>query len=627
MENKMVNVVLSKRVSGLRLVSGSKTMFVDKDGNAINYQSSIDTPMFKTTFMESAVLIIVDTYIKRAFLSLPMSDNNNCGYTFIVLRDPDHIFDPSKLTEDDMFDSICSKFDIDYYASMSDDDISSMSSAINKLNEDSDVFIVSSTLIHTVETITEDQIKDSDVIRRSVDGDVYRVLMSKVSVPIVGGLEVKDKFLNEFSTPITKDLYSVLLDKKFDINTRDINTSEIVRRIGDACSDVIKTLSIPEYKHPSWIKFNDDYGRPLRWPYSLDSNPNIHKEELDSIKQSFSKFRYDIDEKSKLIAEFESIRRGSNVTAFVRRDILEDIFTQVIDVISGFSHSKYSRDDGNRLVTAIFNPTLDMTPSINLESFKNVVSIQDDRVFRFESESGEDYRSYEYDEGCSGIFFAVPGFINIETKAILDLEPKAKELLEVLKEKVRRHIDPKMNFGSCKISNITNYIKDRDSRIQFMMQLIINCYGLLDLIKDIGGRTKISLLELNDLYLKYYNIIYHTLMYTDGYNYMFTTRLLAPSFGNISVSIDAIITNIMMFKGLDMMGSEMTLNNKITLILKNAIGYSDTKTYTELFNRELKIDISKVEDVISRKVNTDYTLDTTSTSRTATAIDKILKNR
>lgn len=633
MENKKMNVVLSKRVSNLRLAASGSIELFDEKGEKINCyfnvaEAGFRINRFRTQFIEKAAFVVVEDIPDPNNIPSTISPNHNTKYTFMILSESDHAFDPNDFTNEDIFDVILCKFDRAYIALVSEDDINSLRSAINGVADDNGMFFIRSVIKHTSVEVTEKEYeadRGMSMFKRTYKGDIYKVLSSRVSIPIVGGLEVSQAFVNEATTPILKKSYNDLFEKPYTLDSKEINTEEIVEKIGNLCESAIETLRIKPYKHPDYINLHDSNGKPLRWLY-VNSNITGNVDEHVMLKDDnkFSEYKHSVSDDSHLIAELESIRRGSNIVSYVRRDILEDIFTQIIDVISGFSHSAYNHSTGNRLITSILNPTLNMNPSINIDAFKYVLKEHGDKIFRYENEDGSDYMNYDSIDSCQGIFFGVPAFINVETKPILDLEPKIKELMEVLKGKIHRHIDPKMNFGSCKIDNITNYVKDRDARIQFMMQLVINCYAMLDLIKDINGREVISLLELNAIVIKYNHFGWHNIMYTDGYSDTFQTYTLSSSYSNLAVSIDPIITNIMMFKALDMLGSEITLNDKFTMILKTVVGKND---YIEPFNKDLKVAISEVENIANRTNGVEYNLDTNSTARTANAIDVILRQR
>lgn len=633
MENKKIDVVLSKRVSNLRLASSSKMELFDENGKKVNCyfniaETGFKVSSFRTQFIEKAVFVITKDMPDPNNIPSIISPNNNAKYTFMILRECDCVFDPNNFANEDIFDVVLCKFDRSYITLVSEDDINALTSAINRVADNNDMFFIHSVINHKSIKVTDEEYeKDggNDIFKRTYNGDIYRVLSSSVSLPTLGGLEVSKAFVNESTTPIFKKSYNDLFEKPYTLDSKDINTEEMVEKIGNLCETAIETLRIKPYNHPDYINLHDNNGKPLRWLY-VDSNVtgDVDKNVMSKDDTKFSEYKYSITDDSHLTAELESIRRGSNIVSYVRRDILEDMFTQVIDAISGFSHSAYTHSTGNRLVTSILNPTLNMNPSVNIEAFKYVVKEHGDKIFRYENEDGSDYMNYDSVDSCQGIFFGVPAFINIETKPILDLEPKIKEVMEVLKGKIHRHIDPKMNFGSCKIDNITNYVKDRDARIQFMMQLIINFYAMLDLIKDINGREVISLLELNAMVIKHSHFGWHNIMYTDGYPEAFHTYMLSSSYSNLAVSIDGIITNIMMFKGLDMLGSEITLNDKFTMILKTVVGKTD---YADPFNKDLKVAINEVENIVNRAHGVEYNLDTNSTARTANAIDVILRQR
>lgn len=633
MENKKMDIVLSRRVSNLRLATSGKIELIDENGEKINCSFNISEMRLRisgsrTQFIDKAVFVVIKDIGNINTVPSIISPNNNAKYTFMILSESDHVFDPNNFTSEDVFDEFLSKFDKSHVSLVSEEDINKLTAAINEVADNNGILFAYSTISHKSVKVTDEEYNadgGKSVFKRTYNGDIYRVLSSKVSLPIIGGLEVNKEFINESSTPLFKKSYNDLFEKPYTLNSKEINTEEMVEKIGNLCETAIETLKMDPYKHPDYINLHDDNGKPLRWLYvTTNVTGNVDKNVMSADDSKFSEYRHNISDNSQFIAGLESIRRASNIVSYVRRDILEDMFTQIIDIISGFSHSAYNHYMGNRLVTSILNPTLNLNPSINVDAFKYVVKEHGDKVFRYENEDGSDYMNYDSIDSCQGIFFGVPAFINIETKPILDLEHKIKELMEVLKGKIHRHIDPKMNFGSCKIDNITNYIKDRDARIQLMMQLVINCYAMLDLIKDINGREVISLLELNAMVIKHGHFGWHRIMYTDGYPETFQTYMLSSSYSNVAVSIDAIITNIMMFKGLDMLGSETTLNNKLTMILKTVVGKTD---YLESFNKELKVNINEVENVINRTNGYEYNLDTNSTARTANAIDVILRQR
>lgn len=643
---KEIKIMAVKRFKNLRAFAVLQTEYADPNGKSffsnvvrenIRYRAIEDAVYRdeKDMFITDAAVIITDDNGRNGGrFALNGKNISNSAYTVQIVKDSSRAIDKIDTEKDpeSLLHSIV--MDTQIYFNISKDDYDKVIKALDRVAPENGTLLISAKYLRTGIMVSQNECNADMAVVYTSNG-IINVLNEIVTLPVIGSLDSVDNYIKVYQKAMTLPYIKKLITDKNTFAPQNVDYVGIVTRMKEFVDDTLSNLEAPVFNYPDFTVLKDKFGRLITNTYEMIDVENVDKEAIEKARLDWQHFDSDYRKYDEFLTRLQAIQRVTNNILVRDRYQLRKMYNVITGIMTGvFSDfdNYSSRKGGNKYVTAIFSPSVNEKAVLDKDLVERVLDKNGNYVFVSETDDGCEYECYETDGiGCS-IFLLLPAFINIDITPFLELEDKTKELLAVLRGKIARHRDIKMDFSSCTINNVSNYIADRFFRIQFMLQLVSNCISTLKFIDKFKGREIVSLMEvwvaLDELYKPYdYNRFTSNGMVSISED--FDTFILSPGYSGLGINVKPLVSTLLMFDAIDSLGSEMTLNDKMSKLLKVIVD----PTYKDRFASNLCIDIDKVNDFANGvyKIEpygqpVDYTFDPISTSYVVLAAE-LLKNK
>ena len=643
---KEIRVMAVKRFKNLRVFAVLQTEYADPSGKSLFSNVIRENIRFraiedniyrdeKDMFITDATVIITDdTGRNSGRFALNGKNISNSAYTVQVVKDSSRAIEKfgTEKDSDALLHSIV--MDTQIYFNISKDDYDKVIKALDEVAPENGTLLISAKYLRTGVMVSQNECNADMAVVYTSNG-IINVLNETVTLPVIGSLSSVDNYIKVYQKATTLPYIKKLITYNSIFTPQNVDYIGIVNRMKEFVDNTINGLEAPVFNYPDFTVLKDKFGRLITNIYEMIDVENVDKDAIEKARLDWQHFDNAYRKYDEFLTRLQAIQRATNNILVRDRYQLRRMYDVITGTMTGvFSDfgNYSSRKGGNKYVAAIFSPSVNEKAVIDKDLVERVLDRKGSYVFVSETDDGCEYECYETDGIGYSIFLLLPAFIDIDITPFLEIEDKTKELLSVLRGKVERHRDIKMDFSACTINNVSNYIADRFFRIQFMLQLISNCISTLKFIDKFKGRETVSLMEvwvaLDELYRPYdYNIFTSNGMVSISED--FDTFLLSPGYSGVGINVKPLVSTLLMFDAIDSLGSEMTLNDKMSKLLKVIVD----PTYKDRFASNLCIDIDKVNEFANGNYKVepygqpvDYTFDPISTSYVVLAAE-LLKNK
>lgn len=155
---------------------------------------------------------------------------------------------------------------------------------------------------------------------------------------------------------------------------------------------------------------------------------------------------------------------------------------------------------------------LDTTPAINKEYNKTIfmpdakhdinklkarLSDTYSCIWYGETDEGEEYMNLSVCRASDNVDMITDMFSGLDVSKVKELNPFMVELEKLLTEKLEKHVQPSINFGSCSVESVTKFANERAVRIEILKDVIYNIRLLILLNEKVFKDNAISMVDIN----------------------------------------------------------------------------------------------------------------------------------